>query len=383
MSFVSSTRTCNNPIEWDKSHQQRIHGEGYGRYEYPPEEEPEKSIPPHMVRSRQKEFEADFQGRRSKVEGANGYSGGMRMPPKGPNNQEGRKDLFGIMKQQRPKDGEVPNPDSWIGRVGNNPQGGKAMCANSPKLSADRVNDCLKDISYIKKHGDPNRPKYYDGEWVGNPAHRTQPMEPIDSSAGGYKYTQHKSNAESRKDFFARMYGDPDHRSSGMDGWLGNRKIDPSKGLYRPDRAEDELGPGLIKKNDTPDAGAPGYLKPIKDQTEEFKECFQPELHHPARATSPMSRAVRPDEIKPAVNRGPRKVPEPVGRSQRKGMWGIMSHGTRPDGAVGDDYLPTGRHGVKVPGSDTQVGKGSLLLYTNEYCSGMGRRGIDDLEDDL
>ena len=96
-----------------------------------------------------------------------------------------------------------------------------------------------------------------------------------------------------------------------------------------------------------------------------------------------MSRAARPEDMKPTMNRGPKKVPEPVGRSQRRGMYGIMSHGTRPDGAVGDDFLPTGRHGVKVPGSETEVGKGQLLLYTNEYCSSMGRRGIDELEDEL
>ena len=151
MSFVSSTRTCNEPIDWAMSNNQRIHGDGYGRYEYPAEEEPDKTIPPHLVRSQQKEFEADFGQRRRKVEGEGGYLGGMRMPPKGMNNLEGRKDLFGIMKQQRPKSGEVANPDSWIGRPGNNPQAGKAMCANSPKLRADRVNDCLKDISFIKK----------------------------------------------------------------------------------------------------------------------------------------------------------------------------------------------------------------------------------------
>ena len=383
MSFVSSTRTCNEPIDWAMSNNQRIHGDGYGRYEYPAEEEPEKTIPPHLVRSQQKEFEADFGQRRRKVEGEGGYLGGMRMPPKGMNNLEGRKDLFGIMKQQRPKSGEVANPDSWIGRPGNNPQAGKAMCANSPKLRADRVNDCLKDISFIKKHGDPNRPQYYDGEWIGNPGHRTQPAPPIDTNVGGYKHTQFRSTAESRKDFFARMYGDPDHRGGDLDGWLGNRKIDPSKGLFRPDRVEDELGPGLIKKKDTPDAGAPGYLRPIKDQTEEFLECFKPEMYKEEEPTSPMSRAARPEDMKPLMNRGPKKVPEPVGRSQRRGMYGIMSHGTRPDGAVGDDFLPTGRHGVKVPGADTEVGRGQLLLYTNEYCSSMGRRGIDELEDEL
>ena len=138
------------------------------------------------------------------------------------------------MKQQRPKSGEVANPDSWIGRPGNNPQAGKAMCANSPKLRADRVNDCLKDISFIKKHGDPNRPQYYDGEWIGNPGHRTQPAPPSTPTWAGTRHTQFRSTAESRKDFFARMYGDPDHRGGDLDGWLGNRKIDPSKGLFPP-----------------------------------------------------------------------------------------------------------------------------------------------------
>ena len=69
MSFVSSTRTCNEPIDWGMSNKQRIHGDGYGRYEYPAEEEPDKTIPPHLVRSQQKEFEADFGQRRRKVEG--------------------------------------------------------------------------------------------------------------------------------------------------------------------------------------------------------------------------------------------------------------------------------------------------------------------------
>ena len=64
MSFVSSTRTCNEPIDWGMSNKQRIHGDGYGRYEYPAEEEPDKTIPPHLVRSQQKEFEADFGQRR-------------------------------------------------------------------------------------------------------------------------------------------------------------------------------------------------------------------------------------------------------------------------------------------------------------------------------
>jgi hypothetical protein len=39
-----------------------------------------------------------------------------------------------------------------------------------------------------------------------------------------------------------------------------------------------------------------------------------------------------------------------------------------------------------MPGSDTQIGKGSLLLYSNEYCLknglGGGGRMIDDDDDD-
>ena len=50
MSFVSSTRTCNEPIDWGMSNKQRIHGDGYGRYEYPAEEEPDKAAREQLVR---------------------------------------------------------------------------------------------------------------------------------------------------------------------------------------------------------------------------------------------------------------------------------------------------------------------------------------------
>jgi hypothetical protein len=91
----------------------------------------------------------------------------------------------------------------------------------------------------------------------------------------------------------------------------------------------------------------------------------------------------------PPLNRGPKKVQEPVGRSGRQGMFGLLAH----DPEVKSDY---GRHGVdgtrargnvhvKMPGSDTQIGKGSLLLYSNEYCLknglGGGGRMIDDDDD--
>ena len=31
---------------------------------------------------------------------------------------------------------------------------------------------------------------------------------------------------------------------------------------------------------------------------------------------------------------------------------------------------------VKEPGSDTDPGKGAMLMYSNEYCSTLNRRGV-------
>ena len=163
---------------------------------------------------------------------------------------------------------------------------------------------------------------------------------------------------------------------------------DPSSRVYRGSRVAariNELGPhfmegargegdsvaghrarhagGMIKRNDE------GAIRPN----------MEPELGEFWNEADPH----------PPLNRGPKKVPEPVGRSGRQGMFGLLAH----DPEVKSDY---GRHGVdgtrargnvhvKMPGSDTQIGKGSLLLYSNEYCLknglGGGGRMIDDDDD--
>ena len=232
-------------------------------------------------------------------------------------------------------------------------------------------------------------------EWVGNPVSGISP---------GRKVPKDNVNIAEpgRQAFFGHMAQQPndDRASDAYEGaWLGNdRKLDdtnnrfthdPSSRVYRGSRVAariNELGPhfmegargegdsvaghrarhagGMIKRNDE------GAIRPN----------MEPELGEFWNEADPH----------PPLNRGPKKVPEPVGRSGRQGMFGLLAH----DPEVKSDY---GRHGVdgtrargsvhvKMPGSDTQIGKGSLLLYSNEYCLknglGGGGRMIDDDDDD-
>ena len=231
-------------------------------------------------------------------------------------------------------------------------------------------------------------------EWVGNPVSGISP---------GRKVPKDNVNIAEpgRQAFFGHMAQQPndDRASDAYEGaWLGNdRKLDdtnnrfthdPSSRVYRGSRVAariNELGPhfmegargegdsvaghrarhagGMIKRNDE------GAIRPN----------MEPELGEFWNEADPH----------PPLNRGPKKVPEPVGRSGRQGMFGLLAH----DPEVKSDY---GRHGVdgtrargnvhvKMPGSDTQIGKGSLLLYSNEYCLknglGGGGRMIDDDDD--
>ena len=99
--------------------------------------------------------------------------------------------------------------------------------------------------------------------------------------------------------------------------------------------------------------------------------------HHPggARQLDPLIRPdLHPEEnfTDPDLRRGPKKVAPPPAPSGRVDFYPVINQ----DPNLKDDFGPRRRMYVKEPGSDTDPGKGAMLMYSNEYCSTLNRRGV-------
>ena len=195
-----------------------------------------------------------------------------------------------------------------------------------------------------------------EDNWLGNMGNRPS-MGRSKATEGMYVPTTHRG----RRDLFAVISGrNPDEDDRSQDQWLGNMANDPARQKARPDRVEDELGVGLRKvKTSTKEWGQPQRVK-ILEGPGQLDPLIRPDLH--------------PDEdfTDPDLRRGPKKVELPPAPSGRVDFYPVINQ----DPNLKDDFGPRRRMYVKEPGSDTDPGKGSLLMYSNEYCSTLNRRGV-------
>ena len=100
----------------------------------------------------------------------------------------------------------------------------------------------------------------------------------------------------------------------------------------------------------------PGQLDPL------IRPDLHPDFHDPNH----------PDFHDPQMNRGPKLVPPPPHPSGRNDFYAVLNQ----DPNLKDDFGPRRKKYVQMPGSDTDPGKGSLLMYSNEYCSTLNLRGV-------
>ena len=300
------------------------------------------------------------------VPGSGPFTGGLRQPPRGENNREGREHLFDTVQHRysaagRPTDGlhdPRGNPDSWIGTQTYHPNRGRRVAAGDARDKGQPLDSGRRDLfTVIQPEGRARDPddRAVDN-WMGNPG-----ATPTDgrgrASAGLYVSTSHHG----RRDLFAVVSGrDPGEEDRSKDQWLGNMLYDPNKTRARTDSVEDSLGQGLTVK--------PGA-----------KEKWECQRMRPLEAKGQLEPIIKSEFYKqdasfmdPEINRGPKKIEPPPAPSGRTSFYPVIEQ----DPSLKDDFGPRRRGYVKEPGSDSQPGKGNMLLYSNEYCSTLAKRGV-------
>ena len=309
---------------------------------------------------------------RKPVPGVGHYTGGLRPPPLGVNNRSGREHLFDHVQQVAagsktagldPVDRE--HPDEWFGNQSYNPNKGRKQDFNqTTRDKGCRLDDGRRDLFSIMqpdgRERDPN--DKMEDYWLGHKM--IKPREGKGKASEGiYVPITHKG----RRDLFAVISGrQQEWDDHSKDQWLGNTLNDPARQKARPDRVEDELGVGLRKvKTSTKEWGmpqritqleGPGQLDPL------IRPDLHPDFHDPNH----------PDFHDPEMNRGPKLVPPPPHPSGRNDFYAVLNQ----DPNLKDDFGPRRKKYVQMPGSDTDPGKGSLLMYSNEYCSTLNLRGV-------
>ena len=193
--------------------------------------------------------------------------------------------------------------------------------------------------------------------WIGNKNHKPNEGR-SHATAGMYVPTTHRG----RRDLFAVISGrQPDEDDRSKDSWLGNMLYDPYKTRARPDSQEDELGVGLMKvKQSTKEAWLTQRMRPLEAKGE-LEPVIKPEFYKGDK-----------NFVDPELRRGPKKIEPPPAPSGRTSFEPVI----KQDPNLRDDFGVRRKKEVRVPGSDTQPGKGSMLLYTNEYCSTLAKRGV-------
>jgi len=305
---------------------------------------------------------------RKPVPGVGQYTGGLRAPPVGPNNRAGREHLFDTMQPSRaagiqtsglrlnPRDRS--HPDEWLGNRSYDPNRGRKQDFNATtRDNGCRLDDGRRDLFTVLQPEGRRRDEgdFAEDNWIGNVGMKAS-MGRSKATEGRYVPTTHKG----RRDLFAVISGrDPDADDLSEDQWLGNVLYNPARQKARPDRVEDELGVGLRK---------------VKEST---KEWGQPQritkLERPGQLDPLIRPDVYPDEdfTDPDLRRGPKMVSPPPAPSGRTSFYPVINQ----DPNLKDDFGPRRKKYIPEPGSDTEPGKGSLLMYSNEYCSTLNRRG--------
>ena len=306
--------------------------------------------------------------------GVGHYTGGLRAPPVGANNRLGREHLFDRVQHVtsagnrtlglNPATGGNGNtvsldpaarnhPDEWFGNKNYNPNTPRGRFDEAGRSDAGRK-DLFSIIAPDGRQRDPD--DKMEDNWVGHLS--IKPREGKGkASEGMYVENMHKG----RRDLFAVVSGRPpewdDHSG---DGWLGNELHDPARAKFRPDRVEDELGVGLTKtKTSTKEWGTPLRVKQLEGPGQ-LDPLIRPDLYP------------NEDFSDPDLNRGPKKTAPPPHPSGRKDFYPVLNQ----DPNLKDDFGVRRKKYVQVPGSDTDPGKGSYLMYSNEYCSTLNRRGV-------
>ncbi len=310
---------------------------------------------------------SDARTARKPVPGAGPYTGGLRAPPVGVNNRSAREHLFDTMQHVGAAGARTfgldpvdrNHPDEWLGNKQYNPNRGRKQDFNrSTRDKGCRLDDGRRDLfTVLQPEGRAKDPEdRAEDNWLGNMGNRPS-MGRSKATEGMYVPTTHRG----RRDLFAVISGrDPDEDDRSQDQWLGNMANDPARQKARPDRVEDELGVGLRKvKTSTKEWGQPQRVT-ILEGPGQLDPLIRPDLHP------------EEDFTDPDLRRGPKKVEPPPAPSGRVDFYPVINQ----DPNLKDDFGPRRRMYVKEPGSDTDPGKGSMLMYSNEYCSTLNRRGV-------
>jgi len=302
------------------------------------------------------------------VPGTGPYAGGLRHPPRGENNREGREHLFDAL-QHVAAGAPTPgldtagrsNPDSWIGTRNYDPNKGRRFAPNdgTTRDKGQPLDAGRPDLFTVVQPEE--RERRADDRatdiWIGNKSHKPNEGR-SHATAGMYVPTTHRG----RRDLFAVISGrQPDEDDRSKDSWLGNMLYDPYKTRARPDSQEDELGVGLMKvKQSTKEAWLTQRMRPLEAKGE-LEPVIKPEFYKGDK-----------NFVDPELRRGPKKIEPPPAPSGRTSFEPVI----KQDPNLRDDFGVRRKKEVRVPGSDTQPGKGSMLLYTNEYCSTLAKRGV-------